>query len=337
MTRPELSILLAYAKRRVYQDLVQTALPDTPYLVRDLERYFPAAIVARFGHLLEDHPLKREIIAMLAATDVVNSQGITFVSRMQVETGASGADVVRAFRIARDVTGAIARWDDVEALDGVIEPELQIDLLNGVDWLVESTSRWYLVQAAGQRIADAIESARDRFAELADVLDQIGPDAWREEHEAETERLREAGVPESVARRHAFQAELVHAPDIIAVSTATGRAPLEVARGFFLLGERLEIDWLEHRLDELAVSTRWRRWAKQSMEDDLLAVRRALCELVLEHAGGAPIDEAVDAFLEAHAEQVGRVQRFVRQLAVEGVTDLAQLTVALRQMRALAS
>ncbi|HSL09740.1 MAG TPA: NAD-glutamate dehydrogenase [Actinomycetota bacterium] len=336
MTRPELSVLLAYAKRRVYQDLVESELPDTPYLVRDLERYFPDVIAARFEHLLEDHPLKREIIAMLAANDVVNSQGITFVSRMQIETGASGADVVRAFRIARDVTGALARWDDVEALDGVIDPELQIELLNGVDWLVGSTSRWYLVQAAGQRLADAVESARDRFRELADVIDQIGPEAWRDEHEHETERLREAGVPEVVARRHAFQAELVHAPDIIAVSAATGRAPLEVARGFFLLGEKLEIDWLEHRLDELPVGTRWRRWAKQSMEDDLLAVRRALCELVLEQAGGAPIDEAVENFFDAHAEQVGRVQRFVRQLAVEGVTDLAQITVALRQVRALA-
>jgi glutamate dehydrogenase len=144
-------------------------------------------------------------------------------------------------------------------------------------------------------------------------------------------------VPELVARRHAFQAELVHAPDIIAVSTATGRAPLEVARGFFLLGEKLEIDWLEHRLDELPAGSRWLRWAKQSMEDDLLAVRRALCELVLEHAGGAPIDEAVDLFLEANAEKVARLQRFVRQLAVEGVNDLAQITVALRHVRALAT
>ena len=337
MTRPELSVLLAYAKRRVYRDLVQSGLPDAPYLVRDLERYFPATIVSRYGHLLEDHPLKREIIAMMAANDVVNSQGITFVSRMQVETGASGADVVKAFRIARDVTGAIVRWDDVEALDGVIEPELQIDLLNGIDWLVESTSRWYLVQAAGQRLADAIEGARDRFAELAEVIYQIGPEGWREEHEAEASRLRESGVPELVARRHAFQAELVHAPDIIAVSTATGRAPLEVARGFFLLGEKLEIDWLEHRLDELPVGSRWLRWAKQAMEDDLLAVRRALCELVLERAGGAPIDEAVDAFLDVEAEQVARLQRFVRQLAVEGVNDLAQITVALRQVRALAT
>mgnify|MGYP006202829787 CR=1 FL=1 len=79
--------------------LVASALPDTPYLVRDLERYFPAAIVSRYGHLLEDHPLKREIIAMMAANDVVNSQGITFVSRVVTETGAEAADVPRHERL----------------------------------------------------------------------------------------------------------------------------------------------------------------------------------------------------------------------------------------------
>ena len=94
-------------------------------------------------------------------------------------------------------------------------------------------------------------------------------------------------MPESVAHRHAFQPELVHAPDIIAVAHATGRAPLEIARGFFVLGERLDIDWLEQQLEKLPAATRWQRWAQQSMEDDLFALRRRLCERVLELAGGA--------------------------------------------------
>ena len=95
------------------------------------------------------------------ANDVVNSQGITFVSRMVTETGASPADVVRAFRIARDVTGAVERWADVEALDGLIDPGIQNELMTGVDWLVETTSRWYLVHAAGRHLAEAVDDARD--------------------------------------------------------------------------------------------------------------------------------------------------------------------------------
>jgi NAD-specific glutamate dehydrogenase len=52
-------------------------------------------------------------------------------------------------------------------------------------------------------------------------------------------------------------------------------------------------------------------------------------------AGGAPIDEAIDGFLASREEAVDRLQRFLRSLGIEGVTDLSQLTVALRQIRAL--
>jgi glutamate dehydrogenase len=127
----------------------------------------------------------------------------------------------------------------------------------------------------------------------------------------------------------------VHGPDIIAVARATGRPVLELARGFFLLGERLEIDWLESQLEQLTVSTRWQVWAKQSMEHELFAARRVMCERVLEEGRGASIDAAVETFLESHAEPAARLRRFMRGLAVEGVNDLAQLTVALRQIRAL--
>jgi glutamate dehydrogenase len=167
-------------------------------------------------------------------------------------------------------------------------------------------------------------------------LDQIGPDTWREEHTDIERRLIDVGVPITVARRHAFQGELVHAPDIIAVSHSTGRPVLEVARGFFLLGERLRIDWLERQLEVMQPGTRWQRWAQQSLEDDLLALRRQLAERVLEGAGVSPIDQAVDGFLVAHAGAVERLGRFMHSLAMEGVTDQSQLTVALRQLRALA-
>jgi glutamate dehydrogenase len=335
LVRPELAVLLAYAKRSIFEALIESELPDSPYLAQDLRTYFPAKIVERFGHLIDDHPLRRELIATIVANDVVNSQGITFVSRMVTETGASPADVVRAFRIARDVTGAVQRWADVEALDGVIDPSIQGELMTGVDWLVETSSRWYLVRAPGRNLAGAVDDARASFEELSDVIDQIGPEVWREEHEHVARRLEAEGVPGALARRHAFQAELVHGPDIITVSHATGRTVLEVARAFFLLGERLQLDWLEKQVEAMPGGSRWMRWALQSMEDDLFTLRRSLAEAVLDECSGLPIDEAVEKFLESRDDAFTRLQRFMRSLAVDGMGDLAQLTVALRQIRSL--
>jgi glutamate dehydrogenase len=337
LTRPELALLVAYAKRAISTDLLASDLPDSAYLERDLERYFPERIVERFRDLLPTHPLRRELIATIVSNDVVNSQGVTFVSRLVAETGATPAEVVRAYRIARDVVDASARWEAVEALDGTLDPAVQNDLMTGVDRLVETTARWYLVRAPGLRLSEAVDRTRADFLELASVIERTGPEVWREQRNEDATRLVAEGVPEELARRHAFQDELVHGPDIISVSRATGRGVLEVARGFFLLGERLEIDWLEQRLQEQPAKTRWQRWAVRSMEDELYTIRREIVEGVLEQAGGRPIEEAIDAFLEDRAGPFGRLQRFLRSLAMEGVTDLSQLTVALRQLRALAS
>ena len=336
MVRPELAVLLAYAKRSIAAELIGSDLPDSEYLEQyDLRRYFPPAIVERFGHLIGEHPLKRELIATIVSNDVVNSAGITFVSRMVSETGSHPADVVRAYRIARDVTGAVERWEAIEALDGAIDPHVQAQLMRGVDYLVETASRWYLVQTHGERLSEAIEDQRASFAELSSLIWQIGPEPWREEHELEVRRLIAGGVPEEIARRHAFQGELVHGPDIIAVSHATSWEVLQVARAFFVVGERVGLDWLEHRLESLPVGTHWQRWAAQSMEDDLFLVRRQLVEKVIAEVPDLIVDEAVAAFFTRRAEAEDRLQRFIRNLSVEGVTDLAQFTVALRQVRTL--
>ena len=78
-------------------------------------------MVERFGHLLAEHPLRRELIATINANTVVNSLGPTFVSQLGAERGAEPADVVRAYRIAREVTGARARWDAVERLPRALD------------------------------------------------------------------------------------------------------------------------------------------------------------------------------------------------------------------------
>src|SRR3546814_5917278 len=41
LTRPELAILLSYSKLVVFQQLVDSDVPEDPYLSRELVRYFP--------------------------------------------------------------------------------------------------------------------------------------------------------------------------------------------------------------------------------------------------------------------------------------------------------
>ena len=110
---------------------------DDPWLERDLHGYFPPAVIERCAHLLPEHPLRRQLLCMASSNSVVNALGPTFVSQVVAERGGDPADVVRAYRIARAVTGAAARWDAIEKLEGV-EPEVQAELMAGVDSVVDA-------------------------------------------------------------------------------------------------------------------------------------------------------------------------------------------------------
>ena len=189
----------------------------------------------------------------------------------------------------------------------------------------------------GADVEATVAAAGDAFVTLAEEMPGLRSDAWREEHEALAIELIDAGVPDEIARRHAFQRALRHAPDIIAVAQATGRDVVAVARAFFDLGERLGLEWLEQEVLALPASTRVQRWAQQALLDDVLDARRVLAEKALEEAAAeAEPAAAVDAFLEAREAPLRRLSSVARALRAEGDGDLAGLTLAIRHLRGLA-
>jgi glutamate dehydrogenase len=87
LTRPELAVLLAYAKLSLYDELLESNVPDDPYLGRELTRYFPRAILERFPDAPERHRLRREIIATQLANSIINRGGPSFAVQIEDQTG----------------------------------------------------------------------------------------------------------------------------------------------------------------------------------------------------------------------------------------------------------
>jgi glutamate dehydrogenase len=338
MTTPELSVLIAYAKRALRDWLLETERPEGLMTFDDVRSYFPGRVVEQFGHLVEHHPLRRELAATIVANRVVDSEGATFVSRLMTETGASAAQVVRAYRIARAVTGAGDRWDAIEALMGTMPLDVARTLIRGVDELVESVARWHLANPSSSTADEIIARDGDAFAELAATIADIGPEQWREARAASVSKWTDRGVPTELAVRHVFQGDLIHAPDIITVAQDTGRSVHDVAELFLLVGPAFEIDWLEDQIEALPAATRWHRRAMQTVEDELVLVRRQLSERILDEAD-VSLDPAaaLEHYLVDRVHALGRLTRFMRELAVDGVDDIAPVVVAIRQIRALAS
>src|SRR5690606_12142441 len=79
LTRPELAVLLSYSKIELFQRLLESDVPEDPHLSAELARYFPRPIQERYGQELEQHRLRREIIATAVTNSIVNRMGATFV------------------------------------------------------------------------------------------------------------------------------------------------------------------------------------------------------------------------------------------------------------------
>jgi glutamate dehydrogenase len=335
LTRPELAVLLAYAKRSLYPKVLASTIPDDPALDSVLRTYFPRRIIEATGELYREHRLRREIVATFVTNDVVNSLGIAWAWQMMAETGAEAAEVVRAYWIAREVTGAVARWEEVEALfaDPAVDTDVQMEVMGGVDGLVEGVSRWYLQHANEGDAAGVIARDRASFSELSQTLRGVGSDAWRADHALQREALAARGLPLPLAEAAAWRSELTYAPDVIAAARATGCSLTEAADAFFALGERLHLDWLEEQIARISAETRWQRWALAAVRDELHATRRELTEQVIVAGRGAPMDEAVERFLAERAVALARVQRLVASLRADGMEDTAAAMVGVRQVR----
>jgi glutamate dehydrogenase len=337
MERPELAVLLAYAKRALARDLLASDFCDDAWLERDLRTYFPAPVVERFGHLVGEHPLRRELIATLNANEVVNALGPTFVSQLAAERGAAPADVVRAYRVARQVTGAAARWDAVERLPRTLDREVGAELMAGVDRLVEAAARWYVSRDSARNLEDAIARAEAPFARLVAVLPDIGDDAWRERRRMAVRDLVARSVPEDVAWAHVLAPELQQAPDVISIAEATGHPVESVIAAVHELAVRLDVVWLLGALEQLPQPTRTQRWATQAVREDCLEALAELARCALTEADpAAGAEQAVEAYLGARAQHVRRLRHITHGLTVDGTGDLPGLMLAVRALRALA-
>ena len=79
LTRPELAVLLSYSKLVAFDQMLDSDIPEDPYLSRELQRYFPMPLQKKYADVMEGHRLKREIIATAVTNTMINRMGATFL------------------------------------------------------------------------------------------------------------------------------------------------------------------------------------------------------------------------------------------------------------------
>ncbi|MGH3022091.1 MAG: NAD-glutamate dehydrogenase [Gaiellaceae bacterium] len=337
LVAPELAVLLAYAKIELFGALLDSDLPDDPAMADELARYFPRVLSERFRDRMDGHRLRRELVATYVTNSLVNRAGITFPFRLAEETGASAADIARAYSVARDVFDLRGLWTAIEALDDEIEAGVQLAMLFEGRKLVERATRWLLrSRPRPLDIAAEAEGFRPGAELLAETLPGLlhGTDA--EALEETSREYARAGVPPELARRVATLGSLFSALDIVEVAAASGTGLTEVAGVYHGLGARLELNWLRDQITALPRDNRWQTLARAALRDELYTVHSALTREALEASPPRTDPEAcVEAWFERKRPGVERALQVLVDIRMGGLSSLETLSVAVREVRNL--
>jgi len=330
LSSPELAVLLAYSKMWLSDALVESDLPDDPWVAQALQRYFPPLLRERFAELIPRHPLKREIVATHVLNRMVNRVGPTFVHRLSEQCGAQPAQVVRAWLAVREVFGLPALWAQIEALDNQVPDAVQAALLQQLRGPAERATAGLLHPrrlaepgpARIARLAPAVALLRSRLEPVAAPLPQVAE--WVA-----------AGVPAALAQAVAATDGLIDALDIAELAETHALPLQEIAALHQQLGERLGLRRLQQQIEALPADGNWATLAKIALADDLGELQRGIARAVLGRPGDGALAK-LHAWQADNSQELQGALRLLGELAEARPADLAMLSVALRKLRNLA-
>jgi glutamate dehydrogenase len=325
-TRPELSVLLAYAKLSLHDDLLESSVPDDPYLGREIGRYFPDAIAEQFPDALTRHRLRRDIIATQLGNSMINRGGPSLIVRIADQTGAAPAAIAGAFAAVRDSYGMTALNGAIDGLDNRIPGKLQLELYTAVQELLLDRIIWFLRNVdLASGLADVVAHYRDGITAVETALDAALPEAPLHSRGARRQELVQAGVPGALALRIANLGPLAAAPDIVLVGDRTHRPVGEVAATYFAAGAFFNLDRIAGAAGKIPVADYFDRLALDRARDSIGdAERRLTAAMIGKGAAGA---SAVEAWVAPRKAEVERIRGAIHEIANSGLT-LSKLSVA---------
>ncbi|MGB8841453.1 MAG: NAD-glutamate dehydrogenase [Aliidongia sp.] len=334
LTRPELAVLLAYAKNALYAELLTSDLPDAPELEAELLGYFPGPMRELAPDQLKTHRLRREIIATHVTNAMINRMGPAFVVEMQTKTGRAAADIARAWRIVREIFELPSLWRAIEELDTVIPAGAQTQLHLEVKSVTERATRWLLQSGLALAIEPCIRHFAPGIARLAGQLPGLLPPAERHGFETRKAIFLRDNVPEPLAQRVVALANLAAGLDIVRIDERAEDEIVEMGKLYYDTGERFGLDILRDVARAMPSTTPWQKLALGALIDDFYGLQRDLVQRVLAECAGQP-DAKLDSWVAQRPDAVARIQEMVTEIGRATPPDIAMLTVASRQLRAM--
>lgn len=339
LTRPELAILISYAKINFTQDLLASDIPDSQEMQSWLFDYFPKTLQDKFKKEIKRHRLAREIIATTMANSLINRMGPTFLKSRMNKTGAVPSEIAKAYIIVRDAYDLRDSWDTLEALDNKVPAEVQLKAMKEIARLSEHAISWFLTRLGRDlNIGKDIENFGEGIETLRKNLNKVMTPGLKEMVAQREQAGEEDGLPKKLANQIALMPVLSSACDIIRIANEQKSDLLDTARAYFQIGDEFHMDWLRQQARFLPSDDHWQAEATSGLVDQLFSCQAFLTIRVLKDTNGKlkANENAANVWMENHDEQIKRLDTLFSELRRVGTIDLPMLIIAEQRLRNLA-
>jgi glutamate dehydrogenase len=331
LERPELAVVMAYAKMAIYDALVVSPLVDDALLVDDLHAAFPAEMRARFAEAIDGHRLRRELIATKLTNQLVNRGGLGLAFELAEELGVGLAEVAAAFVAARALFDFPSLWAAIDAAP--VAGTVQLDLhVAGISALRVQMADLIRCVPPGTAPAHTVSRLRAGVDRLADGLDTILRPEPRAHLERVRTRLAALGAPSDIVASLVRIEALDGAIGVGLLATDLGVNEADTATAYTALGQATGLDWAKSAAMSLDPSDPWERLLKAGLVRDFEQLRLDLMRRIVK-PGKNPV-AAVAFWLEANSALVARIATPVTRARSGGSVSTAMLAHLASQARA---
>ena len=332
LERPELAVVMAYAKMAIYDALTEDAarpLIDDALLVPDLHAAFPTAMRDRFAAAIDSHRLRRELIATKLANEIVNRGGLGLAFELAEELGVGLADVAAAFVAARALFDFRTLWAAIDAAPVAGSVHLDLHLI-GIEVLRTQMSD--LIRCApGELPARLVARLKPGLGRLGAEIDSFLRPEPRAQLDRFAARLVALGAPEAVAKSLVGIEALDGAVGVGLLASDTGSSEAATAAAYTALGEATGLDWAKGAASALTPSDPWERLLQAGLVRDFEALRLDLLRRIA--PGGSDPAAALSVWLTANADRLNRIAAPVARARASGGVTTAMLAHLAGQAR----
>ncbi len=328
LTRPELAVLIAFTKMSLYQTILESSLPEEPFLQQYLYAYFPKTIAERFSKDVARHPLRREIIATQVANVLVERMGGSFVYRSAEETGSPKTEIIRGFLAADAILSANEISEQLSIIDRANATRTHLLTLLRIQTAIDSMTRWFLEHRnPNLTLLEVVEKYSEPFRRLIGETESLITEHEKNRFLEATRQLISHDVPEKLAVAVSSVSYATAYLDIVNIATAITTEVIPVAHLYSRLAIALQVRQLLEQANDIEPNDRWEALALRTISADVRRSVAKLTKAIVEQKGQAS-EAAMKEFLEERKETVNRYRGSIQDFNNRQITIPALLVIS---------